>query len=214
MIRIYKHPIVPSSLLLRKSWNEEDVIGQLQSDQNCKCYICERIQVTDFQVEHHRSRTNHPTLTFEWSNLFWASSYCNAKKSSSFDNLLNPVENNIEDIIHQSFDFLNSKAVFSNTEAETEGTEETIAFLTRVFNGTNGLRTIREQRLYDYAISKITSFQKMVINWLSNSNDETQNAIIEELDIKSEFLGFKYWIIKSNETLFSTFRDYIRWHKP
>lgn len=75
------------------------------------------------------------------------------------------------------------------------------------------IRTKREQRFYDYAMSKITSFQNMVTDWLNDKSQENEDAIIEELKVESEFLGFKYWIIKSNESLFSTFSRYIIWNK-
>lgn len=213
MIRIHKHNTAPVSLTNQTSWTGEDVIGQLKADQYEKCYLCERIQITDFQVEHHKSRNNFPALKYEWSNLFWCCSYCNAKKSSSFDNLLNPVEDNIEDLIQQSFDFPNATAIFSKTGAPSEQVDATILFLDRIFNGTNRIRTIREQQFYDYAISGITSFQEMIISWFETNSEETKNAIIEELDIKSELLGFKYWIIKSNESLLETFGKYIIWNK-
>lgn len=213
MIRVYKHAAVPESLANKTSWTGEDVICQLKTDQHGKCYLCERHRITDFQVEHHRSRSNYPNLKFDWSNLFLCCSYCNGKKSSSFDNLLNPACDNIEEIIQQSFDFPNAKAVFSNTSGPTASVKATISFLERVFNGTNKMRTIREQQFYDYAISKITSFQEMVISWLGNPNEDTRKAIVEELDITSEFLGFKYWIIKSNKALSATFGEYIKWNK-
>lgn len=213
MIRVYKHDESPNSLAKRTSWKGTDVETQLQSDQHGKCYLCERVQITDFQVEHLISRDNSPGLTYEWSNLFWSCSYCNGKKSSSFDNLLNPAAENIEDLIYQSFDFPNAKAVFTSIGKSSEQITSTISLLDRIFNGTSRLRTIREQRFYDYAISKITSFQKMVTDWLNDNSKENKDAIIEELNIKSELLGFKYWIIKSNELLFRTFGEYITWNK-
>lgn len=213
MIRVYKHNKVPESLAKCTVWDGKDVINQLQTDQHDKCYLCERVQITDFQVEHLISRDNNPGVTYEWSNLFWSCSYCNGKKSSSFDNLLNPVAENIEDLIHQSFDFPNAKAVFTSIGTPSEQIISTISLLGRIFNGKNRLRTIREQRFYDYAKSKITSFQKMITDWLNDNSKENENAIIEELNIKSELLGFKYWIIKSNDLLLKTFGKYIIWNK-
>ncbi len=213
MIRVHKHPEAPDSLAKRTSWNGKDVEAQLQTDHRGKCYLCERVQITDFQVEHLISRDNSPALTYEWTNLFWSCGYCNGKKSSSFDNLLNPAQENIEDLIRQSIDFPNATAVFASTGQSSAQIDSTIALLGRMYNGTNRLRTLREQRFYDYAMSKITSFQKMVTDWLSDPCQENKEVIIEELDIKSEFLGFKYWIIKSNETLYQTFGDYITWNK-
>lgn len=213
MIRIRKHNIVPASLSKQTSWKDEDVVDQLRIDQYGKCYLCERIQITDFQVEHHKSRDNYPELMFEWSNLFWCCSYCNEKKSSLFDNMLNPVEENVEELVSQSFDFPNAKAVFADTGTPSESVDTTITLLGRIFNGTRGIRKIREQQFYDYAISRITLFQDKVLSWLESKSVETEKAIIEELDMKSEFLGFKYWLIKSNDTLYNSFGKYIKWHK-
>lgn len=213
MIRVYKHNKAPDSLAKQVSWTEEDVINRLQIDQHGKCYLCERVQITDFQVEHHKSRHNFPALTYEWTNLFWSCSYCNGKKLSSFDDLLNPATQNIEEEIHQSFDFPNAKAIFSAIEFPSEQITSTIKLLERIFNGTNRIRTKREQQFYDYAMSKITSFQNMVTDWLRDNSKKNEEAIIEELNVTSEFLGFKYWIIKSNESLFRTFGEYIIWNK-
>lgn len=140
MIRVYKHSKAPDSLAKQISWTEEDVIEQLQLDQHGKCYLCERIQITDFQVEHHKSRHNFPALTYEWTNLFWSCSYCNGKKLSSFDDLLYPANQNIEDLIQQAFDFPNAKAVFSALETSSEQITRTITILERIFNGTNRIR--------------------------------------------------------------------------
>lgn len=213
MIRIYKNDNAPESLSKRTSWKGEDVIRLLHTDQNGKCYLCERFLTTDFQVEHHKSRGHFPELTYEWSNLFCCCSYCNSKKSASFDDLLNPADDNIEELIHQSFDFPNAKVLFSNAGGDSPQTDATIALLCRIFNGTNRIRTLREQRFYDFAMSRITSFQGMVITWIKTGSDESEKAIIEELDICSEFLGFKYWIIRSNEALFEKFGKYVIWHK-
>lgn len=61
-------------------------------------------------------------------------------------------------------------------------------------------------------MSKVTSFQKMVTDWLKENSEENEKAIIEELNIESEFLECKYWIIKSNEFLLKTFGMYINWN--
>lgn len=213
MIKNYKHSEVPISLSKRLAWTGEDVVRQLRADQNGKCYLCERIRITDFQVEHHKSRDKYPELKFEWSNLYLSCSYCNGKKSSLFNDLVTPTEDNIEEEIRQYLDFPNAQAVFSSEGLSSESIDMTISLLKRIFNGTKQIRNIREQLFYEYAVSKITNFQSIVISWLDNPTDENKNAIIEELDSKAEFLGFKYWIIKSNETLYETFVEYIKWNK-
>lgn len=214
MIRIYKHPDAPKSLTKQTSWSEEDVIIQLKSDQHGKCYLCERTMVTDFQVEHYMSRTNYPALKFAWKNLFWGCSYCNGKKSDSYDNILDPTKENIEDLIEHTFDFPNSKVVFKSTSTPTAApVESTIELLGKIFNGSGKIRKIREQQFYDYAKSRITSFQNVVLAWLDSPTEEIKNVILEQLSIESEFLGFKYWIIRSNKRLFEAFGGNIKWNK-
>lgn len=213
MIRVYKHNKAPESLADKKSWQGEDVVSQLKEDQKGKCYLCERIRITDYDVEHHKSKHHFPELTYVWSNLFWSCRYCNLKKSASFDDLVNPINDNVEEIIYQSLDFPNAKAEFSATGTVSPQITNTITLLNKIFNGSGRIRTIREQQFYDYVMSKITSFQKMTTTWLENTSEEAEKAIIDELDIKSEFLGFKYWIIRSNAVLLSRFEKYMIWHR-
>lgn len=215
MIRIYKHLTEPASLAAHQSYNGEDVVRQLRTDQHGKCYLCERFTVTDFQVEHHKSQAKHTDLTCCWNNLFLSCSYCNGKKSDSFDNMVNPTENNIEENIEQRLDFNNSRAVFKyvGEEAINEEYKETISFLNRVFNGTNKLRTVREQQFYNYVLRGINSFQKLVVDWLLAPTKELDGAIRQSLGINKELLGFKYWIIKSNEQLLKAFGENIKWNK-
>lgn len=213
MIRLYKHSVVPQSLIGQNSWKSDDVNSQLKTDQHSKCYLCERKLITDFQVEHLKCRKNHAHLAYCWENLFWSCDYCNKKKSDLFDNILNPVENNIEDLIYQKIDFPKSYVEFHCQDPNSEKGETTVQLLSRIFNGSNRMRTIREQHFYDYAKSRITLFQKMVLSWLKNYSAAERDAIIEELDINAEFLGFKYWIIRSNSKLLSEFSNYIVWNK-
>lgn len=213
MIRIYKCLEAPKSLTRLSSWNGEDVNAQLKADQHGKCYLCERRIVTDYQVEHVKCRAKYPDFCYEWSNLLWACSYCNMKKSDSFDGILNPMENDVECLISHKMDFPKSVAVFKPVGDDTDEKNTTIKLLSRIFNGTGKMRTLREQQLYDYAKSRITSFQQMVISWLIKGAEDVRKAIIEELEIQSEFLGFKYWIIQSNDRLYSEFGPYIIWNK-
>ena len=118
MIKVYKDSHIPSSLTTTSAYDGEDVKRQLLADQYDKCYICERNRDTDFEIEHHKSQTNYPNLIQDWNNLFMGCGYCNRKKSSCFDNILNPKECNIEDEIEQRIDFINKKALF-HAKADT-----------------------------------------------------------------------------------------------
>lgn len=210
MIRVYKNPVAPPSLPKKLSWNHDDVVAQLREDQHCKCYLCERKLITDFQVDHLQSRHNFPRLIYEWSNLFLCCFYCNCKKSDHFDNILNPALTDIEDLITQKMDFPNAKAVFTNPGTPSPQTAETIKLLSRIFNGTTGIRNIREQAFYDYAKSKISDFQTLLLDWLETESPEAEQAIIEELNPSAEFCAFKRSLILSTPHLRTRFARHIR----
>lgn len=210
MIRVYKNPVAPPSLPKKLSWNHDDVVAQLREDQHCKCYLCERKLITAFQVDHLQSRHNFPRLIYEWSNLFLCCFYCNCKKSDHFDNILNPALTDIEDLITQKMDFPNAKAVFTNPGTPSPQTAETIRLLSRIFNGTTGIRNIREQAFYDYAKSKISDFQALLLDWLETESPEAEQAIMEELSSAAEFTAFKRHLIRINPRLRSRFAPYLR----
>jgi hypothetical protein len=214
MIRVRKSTTVPQSLTTTSSYDGEDVKEQLFADQDEKCYLCERTCCTDFQIEHHKSKSegHFPELRQDWDNLFMGCSYCNGKKSDLFDDTLYPATINIEDEIEQRIDFLNKKAVFtSNTNGNHHN--QTIGLLSRIHNGTKSLRRIKEERFIEYVISVVNSFLALIKDYQEHPSIETENAVRRELCIDKEMLGFKYWIIKDNADLYRVFAPDIVWNK-
>lgn len=212
MIRVSKSSKPPRSLSETNAYDGKDVLQQLESDQYKKCYLCERRLCADFQVEHHKSKNRNPHLRQNWDNLFWACGYCNNKKGDLFDNTLHPTTVNIEAEIKQSIDFPNKRAEFTAT-ATTASHEETITLLSRIHNGTKNVRTKREENFFEYIISVVNDFQRLVVDYLADPSDEKRSLIQKELEIDKECLGFKYWIIMSNSQLSATFKKDIVWNK-
>ena len=214
MIKVFKKTTPPESLSAQKKYDSEEVKQQLIADHQGKCYLCERVLTTDFQVEHLHSQEHFPEEKYDWHNLFLSCSYCNGKKSNLFDDILNPAQEPIESLITQELDYLNKKAVFKqvNTPASTE-VQQTLSLLERIFNGTHKMRKIKEERFFEDFLSKMNAFQKAINNFLMVDNDQTRLVLQEELTINREFLGFKYWIIQSNPKLFCEFAQDITWNK-
>lgn len=212
MIRVYKSPNAPRSLSTTQAYNGEDVLRQLESDHYKKCYLCERSLSTDFQVEHLKSQKNHPDLRQDWNNLFWSCGYCNGKKGNDFNNLLDPSVVNIEEEIKQVLNFLQKQAIFTPL-ADTDAHKETCQFLTKIHNGKNGLRTKREENFFGYIMGVINNFYRLINQCLNNPTEENKALVRENLQISKECLGFKYWIIKNNATLYSIFANDIVWNK-
>ena len=212
MIRVYKSPNAPRSLSITQAYNGEDVLLQLENDHYKKCYLCERSLCTDFQVEHLKSQKNFPDLKQDWNNLFWSCGYCNEKKGNNFNNLLNPSVVNIEEVIKQVLNFLQKQAVFTPL-ADTDTHKETCQFLTKIHNGKNGLRTKREENFFECIMGVVNNFYRLINQYLNNPTEENKTLVRENLQINKECLGFKYWIIKNNTTLYSLFADDIVWNK-
>lgn len=215
MIREIKNATPPSSLESSKKYDNQDVIDQLMADHHGKCYLCELKVKQHFEVEHLKSKENHEDLKYEWTNLFLSDDYCNPKKGDKFDEILNPNNNNIEEIIEQRIDLLNKNVLFSSTNS-TKEVLLTIKLLNRLFNGTYApkLRKARENEFYKEVERIINEFIQILYDYSMNSTPETEKAVRDELSIDKELLGFKYWIIKDNPELFAVFGDDIKWNKP
>ena len=214
MIKVFKKTTSPESLSVQKKYDSEEVKQQLIADHQGKCYLCERVLTTDFQVEHLHSQEHFPEEKYDWHNLFLSCSYCNGKKSNLFDNILNPAQEPIESLITQELDYLNKKAVFKQVgiSASTE-VQQTLSLLERIFNGTHKMRKTKEERFFEDFLSKMNVFQKAINNFLIADNEQTRLVLQEELTINREFLGFKYWIIQNNPKLLSEFAKDITWNK-
>ena len=213
MIRVRKSAIVPQSLTTTSSYDGEDVREQLFTDQDDKCYLCERTRETDFHIEHYKSQDNHPELIQKWENLLMGCSYCNGKKLALFDDILNPVTINIEEEIEQHFDFGNKKAIFTSAINDVAH-NKTIELLSRIHNGTKPpIRKFKEERFVEHVISVVSRFLDLTKNYLENPTIENEKAVRDELSIDKEMLGFKYWIVKDNADLYSAFASDIVWNK-
>lgn len=105
MIRVNKSEHAPESLTTTRAYDGEDVKQQLLQDQHAKCYLCERILSTDFQIEHLRSQQHNDVDRQNWNNLFLSCSYCNVKKLANYDDIADPSQTNIESGIKQEIDF-------------------------------------------------------------------------------------------------------------
>ena len=212
MIQLQKTTTAPASLATKNKYDGEDVKALLAKDHYDKCYICERQLTTDFQVEHLHSQKHYPDEKYNWENLFFVCSYCNGKKSANFDGIVNPTKEAIEEKIVQKLNYRDNKADFIRNDT-SKAIEQTIILLKRIFNGKNAIRKVREEKFFKEFISKMNNFEKAINDYLSAPTPETKEVIRELLSIEQEFLGFKYWIIKNNPTLFREFSNNIIWNK-
>lgn len=212
MIRVRKSE-APAELA-QSGYTCEAVKQTLIQDGDQKCFICERQRDTDLQVEHLQSRTNHSELENDWDNLYVACDYCNKRKSSYHDDMLHPDRCDVEELIDHRVDLMGEVAQFSSAQ-ETSDVQSTIRLLSKVYNGakTKGKpRRVLEQLFWDDFKKEYVYFLKVVNAYLAGKPD-AEVAVRELLDVKEEYLAFKYHIIKTNPVLLQTFQNDIVWNK-
>lgn len=211
MIKVEKSATIPESLLTTQAYDGQDVQRQLLNDQHRKCYICECSVEANYHIEHLNSQANRQ----DWNNLFLSCGYCNDKKLALYDNILDPVTNNIEDIIEQRLDTYSKEAEFRSENNSTE-VKQTIKLLENIFNGKEhdpNFRSPHEEVFYDRVEMSINDFMRKVIDYRMNSSQTNENVVREELAIDKELLGFKYWIIRDEPALNAVFGGDIIWNK-
>ena len=71
----------------------------------------------------------------------------------------------------------------------------------------------KEENFFEYMVGKMNNFYSLINQYLNNPTDYNCNLVKEKLQIDKEFLGFKYWIIKSKPQLVEVFANDIIWNK-
>lgn len=212
MIRVKKSMPSPERLA-SAGCTDDAVIRQMHADQNGKCYLCETRTTTDFEVEHRHS-VAHQGSRNEWNNIFLACSYCNDKKGTRFDDILNPAECNVEVMIEHRYDASSKRFVFTATGAANESINATIKLLTMIFNGTTPrMLKIREEEFRRKFLYEYNGFLERIARYVSVSDIESERHVLADLEETSEYLGFKYHLIMSNQKLAEKFGNAVRWNK-
>ena len=212
MIKVRK-TAEPKELAI-EGFSSDAVKRALIADTDEKCYICERYRDTDFEVEHLKSQKRHPELANDWHNLYAACGYCNKKKGNYHDDMLHPDHCDVEEVIDHRVNLKKEMAEFSSND-RSEAVKSTIRLLTKVFNGARRYRKprrITEQRFWDQFKKEYVDFLTVVDDYLAG-NAEAEEDVRELLDIREEFLAFKYSYIKHNPVLLRKFRDDMVWNK-
>jgi uncharacterized protein (TIGR02646 family) len=215
MIRISKSDAVPPSLLAVNcnNYDGQDVQDALVADQHEKCYLCEQKTNKSFQIEHLQPKADgyFPHLKYVWTNLFLSCPYCNGRKPNEFD-LLDPLRNNIEDIISHRLD-LTAKSAQIKAMRSGSKEEYTAQLLDRLFNGKNKLRDVKGRILYRDLEREIVLFLGFLNDYKTDNTPLNKQKIIDSLLITKEFLAFKYWILKDDGALYNVFKEYTVWNK-
>lgn len=170
MVKINRTPTPPASLAIEKSkpngsYKKPDVINQLFSDFNEKCYLCEQNELQSIEVEHlhPHHNGNDIDLKFNWNNLFLSCSHCNSVKNrTKYEiNIADCCEIDPESLIQQE---LNNGKVCVSALIDTVEANTTASLVEDCFELRN--HSIREKE----SQNKVRSLQK------------TMNVLYKELD--------------------------------
>ncbi|WP_429101894.1 HNH endonuclease [Aeromonas veronii] len=84
----------PSCLLTGTEYNQPEVVEELKKIFHGKCYICERNEIQDVEIEHFIPQ-DHGGGRMDWRNLFYSCSRCNGIKRNGHLNLLDCTDSNL-----------------------------------------------------------------------------------------------------------------------
>ncbi|MEZ9919679.1 HNH endonuclease [Vibrio breoganii] len=82
--------------IAKKQYNKDDVLKKLKPMFFEKCYLCERDEIQDVEVEHFVPHQSNPALKYDWENLYYSCSRCNSIKSNTHINLLDCADSKID----------------------------------------------------------------------------------------------------------------------
>lgn len=213
MIQQRKCDVPPASLAKKKAYNGQDVQEQLFKDSDGKCYLCESHTYSNFEIEHLRGREPEE-LTYDWNNLFLSCCYCNGKKGNRFHDIPGPCQNPMELNLSILPHFDNGNIEISILGKEIPGIEQAQKLLSWIHNGTRPkMPTFKERQFKDRFMDAMMVFQTRLLAYRNEPTEDNKRAVLEQLGIKSEFLGAKFSMILHCTELFEEFEDAMTWNR-
>ncbi|EBP3338655.1 HNH endonuclease, partial [Salmonella enterica] len=140
--------------IARNRYNDTEVTEVLKPLFHAKCYLCERNEVQDAEVEHLIPHEGDDNLKYNWDNLFYSCSRCNGIKSNRHKNILNCSDSSI-DIFNQIVCKMPSMpdddvVILPNINPPTLSIASTVGLLNECYNLKNtGLRKISRESLIE-----------------------------------------------------------------
>lgn len=186
--------------IVKGQYNKEDVLSALRPIFHDKCYLCERDEIQDVEVEHFIPHENVPTLKYNWENLNYSCSRCNSIKSNTHIDLLDCTNSatDVGSLISCKMPSAPSEKV--NIEATstqpTQNVINTVILLDECFNLENtALRGISRETLleqmWDHYTDLLAARRLLRIKKTAKSDKQRAEQIIAEmLNIKHPFSIF------------------------
>lgn len=198
-----------------KNYRHQQVVEQIKKDFNNKCYLCELKESTSINVEHFIPHRGNEELKFKWSNLYFACSHCNGIKGDRYDNILDPLNNDVEQSIECRMDAIPMSKVYVIGMNDDIKTKNTVKLLDEIFNKCSksaGVRTEESRNLRNKLLKELRSFENALFIYyddeeLEEDRIKARKEIIKHLRNKSQFTAFKRCLIRKNELIYNEFKE-------
>lgn len=156
-------PSTEPNCLNDEKYNTSEVVSLLEPMFFGKCYLCERDNLSDPEIEHFDPHLGDKTKKYSWNNLYYSCGRCNSIKSTTHKNLLDCCDASIN--IFKTIKCLLPSIpdepvnISAELDAANQKTINTVELLRRCYNETNTpLRGITRSVLMESLFSHYTEF--------------------------------------------------------
>lgn len=159
MFSVVRDLNIPNSLLSSsKNYRSEEVISKLNTIFFGKCYLCEKGNISDVEVEHLTPHRGDEALKYDWNNLFYSCSRCNNIKGTK-ENILDCTTFDVSKAIELRCPSSDTDPIIVNVGlcGESEEILATKELLNNCYNDTTtGIKGISRQSLIELIIEEYT----------------------------------------------------------
>lgn len=219
MVYFQKSPAAPECLAAEKAKSNgtyrcEGVAEQLRLDFKNKCYLCETASPTSINIEHFVMHRGDRDLMFDWGNLYYCCTHCNAVKQmmNHLTQILDctKIDDQVDEVIRYEMYPFPGEIVNIDARNDHPKTLETAALLLGIYNNAQTeQKRIESGNLRQQLLREVKRFQLLVQNYSIQANEDQKSSlkrrIIRHLQNDSSFTAFKRWIIRDHPALMAEF---------
>lgn len=218
MFNVIRKQPAPASLSDKTSYASKDVIDALYDIFSSKCYICEKKYPLNVNVEHRISHQNDDDKKFCWDNLYLVCGRCNNIKLSSYDDVLDCCDVNVDvlrAIKHKPPVSPFASSVEITAQFGDDSTASTAELLNKAYNSTHthnkSVTAVAPRREIFKKFNVFMTHQNIFFDE-DSLPDEKRNALERiKLLIKpsSEFSAFISWCVLDDTELCPLLEEFI-----
>ncbi len=180
--------------------------------------VCEDKAPSTMNIEHFHPHRGNRNLMFAWNNLFLACGHCNNVKGAKpiFDDILDCTDSTrtVVDLIKFFINPWPFEEVQITALTNNPTVNNTVVLLNQVYNGTTALKVMEGENIRSRLVDEMFKFTERVNSYFIDTNTDEQKKEIKDeirrmLSVKSAFIAFKIWMIKSNARVEKEFKALI-----